>query len=467
MNTPSTGPGGNLDSAAKLMLEALSKASLELEKTVNILTEQLQNFNQELEKSFNAEIESARERLEGALRLNLDGLARDKEAVMKTLAEFKQAEIEKIILCGKTIRSGLSAQVEDATRNLSGTVASKITGIKDQLSQPELELKQKHQELQKALLESIQTAQQDLGKSKGIAENQLAVTEKDFENKVSEELAKGQQNFDARMGKHKGELQKQGEQVVSELAVKYDEVVKRLESSYQEGLLGLGKSSQESAGKLKQLSDSGAEFFKEQEESFASSLEGMSGLLNGLFEMRLNNLAAQSRTEIISAANHAEECLDAIKSELQSCLKEFQRDYVAQFEALHSKYEKALDEMSKQGDSGALRGLKEERVKEQLHSLFRRLGQEMIDGASVAAQQIEAEFQKSMDEFADRIETARAQSCETLDRESKLMQKELTKSFQEFEKQIGEMQAQAGQIEKNGRDAANIVMTIRQANLEL
>jgi hypothetical protein len=254
--------------------------------------------------------------------------------------------------------------------------------------------------------------------------------------------------------------------VVSELAQKYDLVIGRLESSHQAGLVSVGENNQEALAKLKQLSDSGHQVFTEQSNTFQQSLVGLSGVLNGLYEARLNNLAAQSRTEISSAAHHAEECLITTKAELQVCLKDFQRDYVAQFEALHSRLEKSLEEFAMRKDSGAVRGLKEERVREQLHSLFRRLGQEMLDSAASASNRLEDEFQKSMEAFSQRIDTARAQACDSLSRESGLMQQELARSFEEYDKQLLELQAQAARLEKSGRDVANFVLTIKQANLD-
>ena len=68
MSGASSGPGENLDSAAKLMLEALTKASSELEKTVSVLTDQLGVLNQSLEKTFEEEVHAARERMEAAQR---------------------------------------------------------------------------------------------------------------------------------------------------------------------------------------------------------------------------------------------------------------------------------------------------------------------------------------------------------------------------------------------------------------
>ena len=151
---------------------------------------------------------------------------------------------------------------------------------------------------------------------------------------------------------------------------------------------------------------------------------------------------------------------------LFDCLTEFQKDYAAQFEALRTRLEKTLEDYARKKDSSVIRGFKEERIREHLQSLFRRLGLEMVNGAANASSVLEAEFQKSMDGFEQRIEAAKTQSCDSLSRESNLMKKEMARSFYEFERQLSELQTQIYQLEKAGRDAANFVMTIRQANLD-
>ncbi|MBX9685534.1 MAG: hypothetical protein K2X27_02460 [Candidatus Obscuribacterales bacterium] len=458
--------GENLDSAAKLMADALSKASAELEKTVNVLTEQLSNFNQSLEKSFKSELQASHERMEAVLRQNIDALSRDKESVLKTLAEYKQAEIEKVILGGKTVRGGLAAQVEDSTRALSQTVASRIAEIREQLQQPENDLKAKYDQLGQALQLAVVESRKQVQSSHEAEAESLNIATKDFNARFSKELGDSQRQMELRFNQKRTDVQTLGEQVVGELAQNYDRVVARIEAGNQELRGKLGENRQEAIDKLKQLAASSTEFVNAQEQSFLSGLNDLSGLLNGLYETRLNNLAAQSRTEILSAAQNAEDCLLATRTELQACLKEYQRDYAMKYEGLHSKLEKSLDELTKRKDPSNMRGLKEERAREQLRNLFRRIGNEMVENAAANARRLESEFQRSMDVFEERIKLAKSQACESLERESKMMQKELTRSFQEFEKQMSELQLQAAQLEKQGRDAANIVMTIRQANLE-
>ncbi len=465
MSTPISGSGDKLDSAAKLtlMLEALAKASAEVDKAVNILAEQLTRFNQGLDKPLRDEVLSTYERMEAVLRQNQEGLLKDKESALKALSELKQAELEKVISSGKTVRTVLANQVDDASKALSATVADKIVSFKEHLAKPEIEMKRKYDELALALQAAASEAQNQLSLTRVAEEDLLNSSSGEFDGKVVQALKAGQQNLDSSFTQKRVELEAECENVLAEMSKKYDEVIERLKHSNQEGLTVLDQDNQQAASKLEQLSEAGAEFFASQDKAFQDTLNGLSGLLNGLYETHLNNLAAQSRTEIVSAAQHAEECLTTTKAELHVCLIEFQRDYVMQFEALNTGLEKTLEEYSRRG---AMRGLKEEHVSEQLHSLFRRLGLKMIDSATNASRLLEAEFQKSMDAFEQRIETAKTQACDSLTHESNLMQNELTRSFQEFDKQLVKLRAQASHLETKGRDAANFVMTIRQANLD-
>ena len=392
-------------------------------------------------------------------------LLKDRDTVMKALSDYKQSEIEKIIASGKAVRSGLASQVDEATSALSGSVSSKIAEVRQLVAKPEAEMKLKYDENQKFMQAAILDAKQELVGNRKTREGELVFAVAGFRDQVAHELSNSEKEFDEKFALKKGELVAYSAEILTELSQKHDKISEKVEAALEAGMMSISQESERSGEKLKEIVESGKKDFSDTNQAFSTSLSSLSGLLNGLYETQLNNLASQSRTEIMSAAQHAEECLVSTKSELQLCLREFQSEYVAKFEVLHTRLEKSLDEEAK-GGKGGMRGLKEERVRDQLNSLFRRLGQDMIDSAANAARRMEAEFLKSIESFEQRIETAKLQACESLDRESKMMQKELIRSSQDFERQIAELQSQAAMIEKHGRDSANIVMTIRQANVE-
>lgn len=455
-----------MELAAQMMAEALAKASAELEKTINLLAEQLSAFNQTMEASFQEDLNAVRERLEQALRQNQDGLIRDKETVIKALSDFKQAEIEKVVLSGKSVRSGLSAQLEDASRSLASTVQEKLVGIKDKLATPEAELKKKFEEIQQELHASNVKAHERLVKLKSEHEESISKNGIEFESKLNSKIGEGQSVLQARFERNRRDLERSGDKVLEELAQKYDEVTGKIEGASHDGLVEVRKSGQDAMIKLTQTADTSS-FIQDQDKNFVDTLDNLGSLLNGLYETRLNNLVAQSRTEITSAAKHAEECLTATRAELQAELNTFQREHKAKYEALFNKLEKTIEDYSKKKENGALRGLKEERAKDNLNIVFRRIAQEMVDSAAVTARNLENEFQRSMDEFEKRIDYTKTQACESLERESRSMQKELTRNFQEFEKQISDLKTQATVLERKGKEAAHLVMTLKQADLDL
>jgi len=72
----------------------------------------------------------------------------------------------------------------------------------------------------------------------------------------------------------------------------------------------------------------------------------------------------------------------------------------------------------------------------------------------------------STDHVADlRIEGARTSAIELLERESKLMQKDIDRTLKEFQRELSEEEAQINKIEHAGQDAVVTVIACRKAML--
>lgn len=453
--------------AAKLMADVVAKASADLEKVIVMLSQQLESFNRDLDKSLKNERHSVSERLELALKRNQDGLHREKESLLKALAEFKQTEIERLIVSGRSVRSELSARAESASRELAEKVAKNTLKAEESLSAPNTELKEKYEQAYRAMQSSSEDSRREIAELKTSLETSLTKKIKELETELEEKLWKHKQSLEERFKHQEVDIQSKFDLLLKEISHKQNSLISKLEQSSLDGRSEAERQSQEGIAKMMQPLDFLKSFAAEQESSFKEELSGLSEVLNGLYETRLNNLAAQSRTEILSAAEHAGECLSSTKAELQSCLREYQRDYAEKFEALQKKLERTIEEYARKQSTGALQGLKEERSREHIKALFRRIGHDMVENAARSARSMEADFQESIESFERRIESAKNQACESLERESRLMQKELARSMQEFEKLMDDFKDQAEKLERQGKEAANIMMTIRQANLDL
>ncbi|MBY0547738.1 MAG: hypothetical protein K2W95_10615 [Candidatus Obscuribacterales bacterium] len=454
----------NLDSTAKLMSEALSKASAELEKLVSVFCDHLTTFNQELGRSFVDEARSAEDRMDTRLRNTIEALQRDREEILKRLAEYKQNEIQAIIDTGKESRGRLAIRVDETAAEFSRTLSEKMTELQALLSGPQADALAKYD----AVRGEVAATGQDLlsfltDKSAGQLES-LATASEFIESEATNSVAEAIAKIDALLSARSGPAGTSEQQFTSAIAAQEKSAPQVLDATKQQSLDALKLEQTNCLENLKAVTLGGKQYAEEVSVSFDVSMSDLSSLLNTLYDARLKNMLAQSRTEIMNAARKAEERIMSTRNDLHATLKELQRDYVEKFEKLYETFEKSVDEEVKDAKSPG--GAKDARAREQLNALFRRLGQEMIDTAGNAANRIEGDFQKSVTAFEKRIENARDSACESLEREFKLMQKELVRTKQDFDKQVTELQTQLVRIEKDGRDAADIVQTIRSASLE-
>lgn len=455
----------NLDSTAKLMAEALNKASAELEKLVGVFCDHLTAFNQELGRSFQDEARSAEDRMDSRLRQTVEAMQKDKEEILKRLAEYKQNEIQAIIDTGKESRGRLAIKVDETAAEFSRTLAEKMTELQSLLSGPQAEALSRYDTLRAEVAATGQELLTFLTDKSSEKLESLSSACEFIESEASQSVAATTekiQTAETAAAASAATAQK----VFEEAIESRDKSVKdELESAQQASLEYLKERQASCVALLDDTSASGKKYAEEVSVSFDVSMSDLSSLLNTLYDGRLRNLLAQSRTEIVNSARKAEERIISTRNDLHATLKELQREYVEKFDKLYESFEKSLEDDNKDGRQQA-RGGKDARAREQLNALFRRLGQEMIDTAGNAANRIENDFQKSVSAFEKRIESARDSACESLEREFKLMQKELARTKQDFDKQLSELESQLIRIEKDGRDAADIVQTIRSASLE-
>jgi gas vesicle protein len=453
----------NLDSTARLMADALAKASNELEKLVNVFCDHLSAFNQELGKSFQDEWRAADDRMETRLRQTTEAIARDREDLLKKLAEYKQVEVQSIIDTGKEVRSNLAVKVDETASEFARTLQDKIKEIQEQLVGPQADAIAQY-DLMRAELASKgeELLSMMAGKSNDLNES-AAQAHHDLDTEAQQVLASALQAIDQHVTSAVESIRSSHQQFAANIEERQKSVPVALEQKKSEALDAVALEEAACTEKLEEASKLGARYADDLTSSFDVSMSDISSIMTTLYDARLKNLLAQARTEIVNSARKAEERIHSTRNDLQTTLKELQREFVEKFEELFKQFESTV---SDEGKDNRARAAKDSRAREQLNALFRRLGQEMIDTAASAAGRVETDFQKSVGAFEKRIESARDSACESLEREFKLMQKELGRTKQDFDRQLADLQHELGRIEKDGQDSAEIVQTIRSATLE-
>lgn len=466
MSTRMTQPAESFDSTAKLMLEALGKASAELEKSVAAFTEQLISFNDGLQKSLDEELRSVNSRLEASIKTNLDELGHNKHLMMKRLGQAEREELAALSEVGKNVRTKLSAHALEVEERIEAFMEEQISELKSFLEQPEsqiaasaetagVSLKSKHKNVSTDVLKNDQDVRKRL--SDKVAEiERLIKTECD---KVKESIA-----IAGDRSQHR--LNSQREQITANIGKFIGESINEVNTRADEGVSLLASCETQHKDALNEVGSRWQQQITDQCDAFHKTLGNLSAVVKQNYETKLSNVSEQARQEITKLSDDAHEKIANTRSELEVELRELEKEYVHQFEKSVSKLEEIVsDQANDKKNNGVARQLKAQKLREQMQMHLKRWGGELVDSVKDSSQDLENEYNRATDGFQSRIETARASSVELLERESRLMHKDIERTLKEFQKELEELESELGRIEKAGQDAALTVIACRKAVL--
>lgn len=455
------------DSTAKLMLEALAKASSELEKTVEGLYEMLISSNRSLQVRMEEEIKNIEGRLEESLNDHINGLSQDKEQSMRQLRDILSEQVGKLEATGHDARDKLSQESTHIVDSLDKQMNGRITEVKDWLA--------KHNELfpddvykwKTEIPVLAEQANKNLLSLRSQQELDLRSETDELTERLESQTFETNKLIADRLKSSAEMINTEIVEVLAKVKSKYESSLAQFEQRSQFASDAVSKSRDKARADLRQVADDTKKTFDQVGLSFEQSLTDMSSLLTEMYDARLQQISAQAKGEIFSTTTKAKEQIATRKAQLASSIRDSELEYTDKFESLFRKLSATINELSRHKKAAEIsRGFREERHHEQLRNLFRRFGKEVIDTASNAARQLETDFQLSVEGFEQRVENARASAVELLEREERLMKKELDRSMADFEKQKKELEDRIDKIEKAGQDAAITVMTYRRAMLD-
>jgi hypothetical protein len=466
MSSRASQPAENFDSTAKLMLEALAKASAELEKSVTIFTEQLLSFNESLQKQLEEELRNVNHRLEGCVQTNLEELEHNKEMMMKRLHDAERAEVESILATGRQVRATLKAHAQQAEKKIEGFIEAQMNELKEYLKEPEAEVKSTAESAVLALEGFLKNSSESIRSSQGTTKRTMSDKLKELERALNEEMARSRATISSTLDHCQNELRTKADAVTEDIERVSSDATRELEHKAGDGLTSIGRAEDKGKESLDQVSDSWKSKIQDLCDSFDTSLLNLSTVLRETYETKLSTVGDQAKGEITELSSQAHEEISATRNELEVVLKELEREYLEQFDSVLRKLETIVNEHSNdKRNNGIARQHKAQKLRDQMQTHLKRWGAGLIDSVKDAADQLENEFLRSTDGFHQRVESARAAAIELLERESRLMEKDLERTMKEFHKEIVELESQLAQIEKAGQDAALTVIAYRKAML--
>jgi hypothetical protein len=466
MSTRVSQPAENFDSTAKLMLEALAKASAELEKSVTAFTEQLISFNEGLQKTLDEELRSVNVRMENSIRGNLDELGHSKHVMVKKVLEAERAELDALAQAGRETRALLSQHALKIEEKIEEFINAQIAELKDFLEEPKRSINTATENADEELRQKQQNISKDVNDRNEALRQRLSDKVAEMENYIKEETQNARDAIAYAATESKDKLTSITDVNFGDLTKFFDDTLRDIDARDEEGVTQLDDAESQAKQSLRDVGEDWKSQISTHCDTFDKLLASLSAVLKENYETKLANANEQARQEIAQLSEQAHEKISATHSELEVELKDLEKDYIQQFENVLQKLETIVNEHANdKRNSGVARQHKAQKLRDQMHGHLKRFGSSLVDSVRDASGEFESEFNRATDGFHTRIEGARVSAIELLEREARLMQKDIERTMKEFQKELTELESQIGLIEKAGQDAALTVIACRKAVL--
>jgi hypothetical protein len=456
----------SFDATAKSMLDALVKASAEVEKSVADFSAQLLSFGDEVQQLFNQELKAADARMHDCLSHNLASLSDNKQVMINRLLDRERAELTRISETGHQLRQALSTS--------RGWVEEKVEAmIAQQVAEYQKFLEHAHADIGNCL---DACREEHKGKHESGIE-QLDELAKQFQQQLASKLSGCNEIVQRGAGEDLQKLTSLGEQRRKEIASLAIFVRQGLDNSFQTAVAEIEKCDSEGNAAFDQmqqreslnLAEAGQRWKANldlQVESCGSLLSHQGVALQDAFSEQLAVTADATSEEINHLCRQAHEKIESTCKSLSTELQIMQADYVRELESIINGMEHVVLQHSNDPENNTARRQHKARLlQEQMDAHLARWGTSLVDSVKNAASQLECRFNQVADGFHLRVESSRSSAITLLVRESKLMEKELDNVVSEFQRQLDNEEVQISKIRSAGQDAAMTVTAYRKAML--
>jgi len=419
-----------------------------------------------LQKSLDEELRSVNTRMEGSIKTNLDELAHNKHLMIKRVLEAERAELDSLAGSGRDVRSALSAHALKIEEKIEEFISNQIDELKEFLEEPKRSIQEATNGANGRLTESGREAGAEIKNRQESLRQRLSDKVVEMERLIRDETETVKQTIATASEDCRERLSAKCDVISSDMRKFSDETLREVDSRDRQGASTVEQAERDAKNSIKQVGEQWKQQIGTHCDTFDKLISSLGAVLKENYETKLANASAQARQEITHLSEQAHEKITATRNELEVELRDLEIDFVGQFESALRRLESVVSEHSSdKRNRGVARQLKAQKLRDQMQAHLKRWGGDLVDSVKDASGEFEAEFNRATDGFHARIEGARTSAIELLERESRLMQKDIDRTLKEFQKELGELDSQVGQIEKAGQDAALTVVACRKAVL--
>jgi hypothetical protein len=453
-------------SAANLMIEALDKASNELDKTVTSSVEQLNAFNDALEKNFAGRLNKLAEKALTVVDSSVEDLVVRKEDFAERLADLERAEIEAVVLAARDVYQQLTLRARQATESVSRVVEEQMTQLRTLTENPQAELIDLSHKQIEQVNNFIQSGKSKIESQEGDCEKTISSRIQIFDEKVQEVVADGKKKLDEKLQGYHQEFEEKIADVMDRLSKLVTTTIKELEDRTTDSGKSVASFSQSAQTKLSDRIASWQGDLSGISDEYQTTLNKEKGSFEELHAIKLAQKVAEVKDEINKIAQETAAKLTASHKLFYSSLKRLEKKYYDRLERLLSRFETALSQESRlTTGANAYRPQSSHELREILRARLQARGAEMVREFRRQVEQFESEYSRATAGSNERLETIRATTIDLLEKQVKSMSMEIGRIVRGFRNELSGFNSQLDQIDDAGHAAALAVKAYRNAML--
>lgn len=466
MAEPATAEQQGANSPARQLLAALTKASQEMEKSVTETYEYVSKLNSELERVVNSQLSETAEKTEMMMRGHLTGITAEKEEILSKLTELRQEELKVLQTTGRELRLAIVEKLDGLVTDFKADVDSHLKLFQEQLENTESETSSSVEEIRSSLREQIPQFLKSIEEEVGNEQSSMEEMQTHFTGKLNQQSSVSLTELQEHATELKSRLDQEGETFLSSVDQSADDLIARQTEKLQQRIESFSQMEQVADQRIASLTAADINYINELPNTFTVSSEQMAELQVGLHATIVKNLALQYRTEILSAAQEAEDQLQIVRGDLQSMLRQYQNHYAELFTSLLSKFEKASNDMltsqtaSRDDSKNTQQALA--LVQEQFGSIKKIVSECARDKVS----ETENTMEKAYEEFRVKLDNSRKNATDKVENSFKQSQDELGKLQQLNEDNLTEMSMKIDELEQAINEAKELIKALDQASLD-
>lgn len=464
-STTVSAPDQQANSPARQLLAALTRASQDMERSVNDACEHVARLNNELERYVSGQLESADEQIDQIVRTKLEKVSSEKEAVLAQLMELRQEELQVLQQTGKKLRDALTEKLNELVGKFSNEIDTNLKKFQDSLADTEKSIGEGVEKSRKDFRDKMPGQLESIREEVGAEKTALSELHKKYDEQLSQESLVSLEELVEHCAELKAKLQKEGEDYLGDVSKSVTALTEEQTERLNKRIESFSSMQKNVKERIDALSEADINYVKELPDGFRASAKEMADLHIGLHATTVRNLSLQYRTEILSAAQQAEDQLQIVKADLQGLLRGYQNQYTEQFESLFAKFEKNAAELA-QGEVVAPDQSRDteigNKLKEQFTNMKKSLGEDSKNGVS----DIESHMEKSYEKFRVLLDAAKKEACEKVEKSFHDYQGEFSKLQHANDEQLTELSKKLEELEQSVAEARELISALDEASLD-